>query len=88
MGQNKNEVPMRLARPVYESLPLLYMFIGAVAILISYLDSAGVGGKMAFLIGLFSEIAALTLVLRRQDYRALSREYSGETIELPSSLHG
>ena len=79
---------MRLARPVYESLPLIYMLLGGVALLISYLDSPGIGGKIAFLIGLFTEVAALTLVLRRQDYRALSREYSGETIELPSSLRG
>jgi hypothetical protein len=37
---------------------------------------------------LIAETAALMLVLRRQDYRALSREYSGETIDLPSSLNG
>ncbi len=73
---------MRLARPVYESLPLIYMAIGAVAIVVFYLDPAGVGGKVAFIIGLCAEIAALTLFLRRLDYRALSREYSGETIEL------
>ena len=73
---------MRLARPVYESLPLLYMVIGAAAILVFYLDPPGVGGKVAFIIGLCAEIAALTLFLRRLDYRTLSREYSGETIEL------
>jgi hypothetical protein len=72
---------MRLARPVYESLPVIYMAIGVVAIVVFYLDP-GVGGKVAFVIGLCAEIAALTLFLRRQDYRALSREYSGETIEL------
>jgi hypothetical protein len=79
---------MRLARPVYESLPLLYMVIGVGAILIFYVDGPSLGGKIAFAIGFVAEIAALTLFLRRQDYRALSREYSGETIELPSSLHG
>jgi hypothetical protein len=73
---------MRLARPVYESLPLIYMAIGAAAIIVFYLDPPGVGGKVAFIIGLCAEIAALTLFLRRLDYRALSREYSGETIEL------
>jgi hypothetical protein len=73
---------MRLSRPVYESLPALYMVIGAAAILIFYLSPPGVGGKVAFTIGFLAEIAALTLFLRRQDYRALSREYSGETIEL------
>jgi hypothetical protein len=73
---------MRLARPVYESLPVIYMAIGVVAIVVFYLDSPSVGGNVAFIIGLCAEIAGLTLFLRRQDYRALSREYSGETLEL------
>jgi hypothetical protein len=79
---------MRLTRPVYESLPYLYMGIGALAISVFYLDPVGPRAAVAFFIGVIVETAALTLVLRRQDYRALSREYSGETIELPSTLHG
>jgi hypothetical protein len=78
---------MRLARPVYESLPLIYMVIGGVAIFLFYLNPVGFAGKAAFLIGLLAETAALTLFLRRQDYRALSREYTGETIDLPSNLN-
>jgi hypothetical protein len=35
----------------------------------------------------FAETAALTLFLRRQDCRELSREYTGETIDLPSNLN-
>jgi hypothetical protein len=31
---------------------------------------------------------ALTLFLRRRDFRELSREYNGETIDLPSNLNG
>ena len=79
---------MHLARPVYESLPYAYMAIGGLAIFFSYLDPDGPRAVVAFVIGVIVETAALTLLLRRQDYRALSREYSGETIELPSSLHG
>jgi hypothetical protein len=79
---------MRLARPVYESLPFLYVGIGGVAIFLFYLNPVGFAGKAAFLIGLLAETAALTLFLRRQDYRALSREYNGEIIELPSNLKG
>jgi hypothetical protein len=81
-------VPMRLARPVYESLPYVYMAIGALAIFLFYLDPDGPRGVVAFVIGIIVETAGLTLLLRRQDYRALSREYSGETINLPSTLHG
>jgi Flp pilus assembly protein TadB len=81
-------VPMRLSRPVYESLPYLYMAIGGLAIVVFYLDPVGPRAVIAFVIGIIVETAALTLLLRRKDYRALSREYSGETIDLPSTLHG
>jgi hypothetical protein len=79
---------MRLARPVYESLPLIYAVIGALAIFLFYINPLGFAGKSAFLIGCICETAAMTLFLRRKDYRALSREYTGETIELPSDLNG
>jgi len=79
---------MRLASPVYESLPLIYLLIGGLAIFIFYIDPPGFAGKAAFLIGCICETAAVTLFLRRKDYRALSREYTGETIELPSNLNG
>ncbi|HME39535.1 MAG TPA: hypothetical protein VKG63_11305 [Steroidobacteraceae bacterium] len=79
---------MRLAQPVYESLPYIYMAIGGLAIFVFYLDPVGLKAVVAFVIGLATETAALTLLLRRRDFRELSREYSGETIDLPSSLHG
>jgi hypothetical protein len=79
---------MRLAQPVYESLPYLYMAIGALAIFLFYLDPEGMRALIAFVIGFVAETAALTLLLRRQNYRALSREYSGETIDFPSTLRG
>jgi hypothetical protein len=78
---------MRLARPLYESLPLIYVVIGALAIFLFYVNPLGFGGKAAFVIGLAALTAALTLFLRRKDYRALSREYTGETIDLPSNLN-
>jgi hypothetical protein len=80
---------MRLARPVYESLPYCYMAIGAAAIYVCYLDPVGPRSVIAFVLGVSLEIAALTLLLRRQDYRALSREYSGNgKIESPPRLLG
>ena len=77
---------MRLARPVYESVPLIYAAIGGLAIAIGYFDREEPQSMIALFIGMASLIAALTIFLRRQDYRALSREYSGETIDLPSRL--
>jgi hypothetical protein len=78
---------MRLARPVYASLPVIYMLIGGFAIFLSYLDPLGLGGKAAFLIGMLLEIAALTVFLRRKDERELSRKYSGVSIEPPPGLN-
>lgn len=78
---------MRLARPLYESLPLVYAGIGGLALLVAYLDPEGPQTITAMIIGLLAEIAALTVFLRRLDYRALSREYSGEIIDLPSRLN-
>ncbi len=78
---------MRLARPVYESVPLIYAVIGGIAILLAYLDPESPRTGIAFVIGLLAETAALTVFLRRQDYRALSREYSGQTIELPPTFN-
>lgn len=77
---------MRLARPVYESLPLIYVVIGGAAIAIAYFDPLRSRSILAFCIGLVAAIAALTIFLHRHDYRALSREYTGETIDLPSTL--
>ncbi len=78
---------MKLARPVYESMPLFYAAIGALAITLAYFDRDEPETAVALLIGLALEVAALTIFLRRQDYRALSREYTGETIEFPSRLN-
>jgi hypothetical protein len=76
---------MRLARPVYESMPPLYAAIGGAGFLIAYLDPDAPRTGVALLIALATETAALTVFLRRQDYRARSREYSGRPLDLPHS---
>jgi hypothetical protein len=78
---------MRLARPVYETLPLIYAAIGIVAISLAYLDADSPRSAVAMVIGLVAEVAAVTIFLRRQDYRELRREYTGETIDFPSRLN-
>ncbi len=79
---------MRLSSPVYECLPLIYAAIGTLGFVLAYFDPSVPRSAAAFVIGMLAEIAALTVFLRRQDYRAQSREYSGETIDLPSTLNG
>lgn len=77
---------MRLAHPVYESVPFVYAAIGGAASLIAYVDPVGPASVVAGAIGVVAEVAALTVFLRRLDSRALRQEYTGETIELPSRL--
>jgi hypothetical protein len=79
---------MRLSRPVYESVPLIYLAIGACGFLLAYFDPERVRSMVALCIGLIAAIASLTVFLHRHDYRDLSREYTGETIDFPSSLGG
>ncbi len=74
---------MRLARPIYECMPPLYAAIGGLGFFIAFLDPDGPRTLIALLIALGMETAALTVFLRRQDYRARSREYSGRWIDLP-----
>jgi hypothetical protein len=76
---------MRLSKPVYESLPLLYVVIGTAAIAIAYFEPERIRSVVAFVIGLLAAIAALTIFLHRQDRRALSREYRGDNLDIRRS---
>jgi tellurite resistance protein TehA-like permease len=77
--------PMRLSKPIYESLPLLYVGIGMAAIAIAYFEPQRIRSIIAFVIGLLAAIAALTIFLHRQDRRALSREYRGDSLDMRRS---
>jgi len=75
---------MRLSKTMYESLPIIYFLMGGAALWLSYLVAAGVQATIALFIALAAEVAALTLVLRRQNYRSLKREYSETGSDLPT----
>jgi hypothetical protein len=74
---------MRLARPVYESLPYAYVGLGWLAMLVSYVTAGTGGGVIAFVLSLIAQIAGLTIYLHRQDCRSRSSQYPCETIEEP-----
>lgn len=74
---------MRLARPVYESLPFAYVGLGWLALLVSYLNAGSVAGALAFCIGLIAQVAGLTIYLHRQDCRSWRSQYPCERIEEP-----
>ena len=69
---------MRVTRPLYESLPYVYMLIGAGAIATSFLwREPGWSDLMAGL-GLLAIVSGLVLVLRRRDYRIQKRRYGAD----------
>ena len=80
---------MRLARPVYESLPYAYVGLGWLAMLVSYFiagndANAGTEGSVvAFVLSLIAQIGGLTIYLHRQDCRSRRTQYPCETIEEP-----
>ena len=73
---------MRLSKPLYESLPLLYVGIGMAAIAIAYFEPQRIRSVVAFVIGLLAATAALTIFLHRQDRRALGRRYHGDNLDI------
>lgn len=70
---------MWLARPIYEFLPYLYMFIGAVLLAAAWLSDALPGVLMG--VGALSLLAGLVVWLRRRDYRATQAEYDHRSLD-------
>jgi hypothetical protein len=67
---------LRLARPLYEGLPWLYVLCGVLALGASYRElSAG----LSFLIGLpglAALVGGMVLILRRRNYRRMRASYA------------
>ncbi len=72
---------MRVARPLYETLPYAYIVIGAAAVVASFAwRAADWSGVLAFF-GIVAIVGGLVLVLRRRDYRIQKRHYGSELDE-------
>ena len=72
---------MRVAGPLYESLPYLYIAVGLAALAASFAwRVAGWSGIMAAF-GLVALVGGLVLALRRRDYRIQKRHYGSELEE-------
>jgi hypothetical protein len=69
---------MRVARPIYESLPYAYIAIGFASVGASFAwRVAEWSGYLAFF-GLVAIVGGLVLALRRRDYRIQKRHYGGD----------
>lgn len=68
--------PQRLSRPVYETLPWLYMLCGIAALVGSYFLPSGIFSLIAGLVGLVGVLGGAVILLRRRDYRELRSQYA------------
>ena len=73
----------RLSRPLYESLPWLYVAGGALAVTVSYWTLSRPLSFVLGLSGIVALIAGLAVLLRRRDFRELRANYAD-----PAGLSG
>jgi Flp pilus assembly protein TadB len=66
---------LRLARPVYEGLPWLYLLSGLFALIVSYGQESPVMSLLIGVPGLVALLAGLVVLLKRRDYRAMRTHY-------------
>ena len=75
----------RLARPLYEALPWIYLLCGLAALTASYLTkSSGVMSAVIGLPGLVATLGGIVLLLRRRGFRKMKADYfEGDSSVLP-----
>jgi hypothetical protein len=66
---------MRIANPLYESLPVVYVLTGAALLYGSYRLHSGPLSVLMMIAGAFGAIAGVAVWLRRRDFRAVNAEY-------------
>jgi Flp pilus assembly protein TadB len=69
---------MRVASPLYESLPYVYIAIGAAAVLASFAWRVAEWSGIMAAFGVVAIVGGLVLVLRRRDYRTQRRHYGAD----------
>jgi hypothetical protein len=65
----------RLARPVYESLPWIYILCGVAALAGSYFNTSRLLSFVLGLPGLLATLGGIVLLLRRRDFRRMRANY-------------
>jgi hypothetical protein len=66
---------MRLAQPLYESLPVIYLLIGAGLLFCSYRLHSGAWSVLLLVVGLIGLVGGVAVWLRRRDFRAAGAQY-------------
>jgi len=76
----------RLARPLYEALPWIYLLCGLAALTASYLIKGGAMSAVVGLPGLVATLGGIVLLLRRRGYRKMRADYlESDSSVLPKS---
>ena len=69
------EQGLRLARPIYEGLPWVYIACGLVGLAASYQQSSALMSFAYGLPGLLALLGGIVVLLRRRDYRRMRTWY-------------
>ena len=64
---------MWVSKPIYESLPYLYMILGAIALGLSMYLNYWYMPTICFIVGLVCLVAGLVVFLKRRDYRVTDK---------------
>lgn len=72
----------RLSQPLYEGLPWIYVAVGAMGLLVSYLSPYRALGLAIGLLGLLGVTGGVVVLLRRRDYREMRSHYGNSDSSL------
>jgi membrane protein implicated in regulation of membrane protease activity len=67
---------MWVSKPIYESLPYFYLFVGVVCLAASMYLNHWYWPTICFVVGLLCLVAGLVVWLKRRDYRDQDRKAS------------
>lgn len=72
---------MWLSRPLYESLPYIYMIVGVALLSAAWFVDARTLPSVLMIVGALSTMGGLVLWLRRRDYRSRQSEYDHPSLD-------
>ena len=64
---------MWVSRPIYESLPYLYLLVGALSLGASMYNNYWYWPEICFVTGVLCLVTGLVVLLKRRDYRVTDR---------------